>query len=161
MVASSDEPIESEFRAREFGNDDGVHVAATASSESARASDGGVWYGGPGTTLEITASMVSYSGSSVDAVTMQGFCGADGAFDDEAPYEFAPDCGAKKKTTADAMPEFSAEVAGAAVDLAILNHEDDIFPINLDYRRPGITEVQGESQRPGGWLDQCDPRPDG
>ena len=154
MVASSDEPIESGFHAREFGNDDGVHVAATAPSESKRASDGGVWYGGPGTTLEITAMMVSYSGSSVDAVTMQGFCGADAASKDEAPYAFAPDCGGKKKTTADAMPEFDASVAEAAVNLAILNHEDDIFPINLDYAGPTAPVFKvNPNGREGGWIN--------
>ena len=154
-VVGSDEPLESAGHPHEFDNDDGVHVAATAPSESARASDGGVWYGGPGTTtLEITAIMVSYSGSSADAVTMQGFCGADGASKNEAPYEFAPDCAGKKKTTADAMPEFSAAVAGAAVDLAILNHEDDIFPINLDYAGPTAPVFKvNPNSREGGWIN--------
>ena len=140
----------------EFDNPDGVLVATTAPSESARASDGGVWYGGPGTTLEITAITVAYSGSSVDAVTMLGFCGADAASDDEAPYEFAPDCAGKKKTTPDATPQFSAAVAGAAVDLAILNQEDDLFPINLDYAGPTAPVFRvnpGDPARQFGWIN--------
>ena len=154
MVASSDEPIESGFYAREFGNEDGVHVAATAPSESERASDGGIWYGGPGTTLEITAIMVSYSGSSADVVTMQGFCGADAASKDEAPYKFTPDCAGKKKTTADATPEF----AGAAGNLVILNDKDDIFydifPINLDYAGPTAPVFKvNPNSREGGWIN--------
>ena len=152
MVVGSDEPLESGGHPREFGNADGVHVAATPPSESERASDGGVWYGGPGTTLEITAIMVSYSGSSADAVTMLGFCGADAASDDEAPYVFAPDCAGKKKTTADATPEFA--------DLAILNDKDDIFydifPINLDFEGPEIPVFKvNPNGREGGWINEA------
>ena len=149
-VVGSDEPLESAGHPHEFDNEDGVHVAATAPSESARASDGGVWYGGPGTTLEITAIMVSYSGSSVDAVTMQGFCGAAAASRDEAPYEFAPDCAGKKRTAAGATPEF----AGAAGNLPILNDEDDIFPINLDYAGPTAPVFKvNPNGRQNGWIN--------
>ena len=152
MVVGSDEPLESGDHPREFDNADGVHVAATPPSESERASDGGVWYGGPGTTLEITAIMVSYSGSSADVVTMQGFCGAAAASKDEAPYEFTPDCAGKKKTTAAAMPEFA--------DLAIVNDKDDIFhdifPINLDFEGPGIPVFKvNPNGREGGWINEA------
>ena len=151
-VVGSDEPIESGGHPHEFDNEDGVHVAATAPSESARASDGGVWYGGPGTTLEITAIMVSYSGSSADAVTMLRFCGADAASKDEAPYEFTPDCAGKKQTHAAATPEFA--------DLAILNHKDDIFydifPINLDFEGPEIPVFMvNPNGREGGWINEA------
>ena len=43
MVASSDEPIESGFHAREFGNGDGVHVSTSAPSNSDLDSQGTVW----------------------------------------------------------------------------------------------------------------------
>ena len=160
MVVGSDEPIESGFHPREFDNEDGVHVVATPPSESKRASDGGVWYGGPGTMLEITAIMVAYSGSSADAVTMLGFCGADAASKEEAPYEFAPDCAGKKRTTADATPEFNAEVAGGAGDLTILNDKNDIFydifPINLDFEGPEIPVFKvNPNGREGGWINEA------
>ena len=139
MVASSDEPIESLSHPREFGNGDGVHVSTIAPSNSDLDSQGTVWFGGPGTTLKINARPVLYSGGSASAVTLLGFCGANAETVNEAPFDFAPDCEGKGKTTPDASPEFTLTVGEEAIAVGaddIKNKDDDIFPINLDYEGP-------------------------
>ena len=159
MVASSDEPIGSGFHAREFGNGDGVHVSTSAPSNSDLDSQGTVWFGGPGTTLEITAVPVLYSAEgSASAVTLRGFCGANAETVDESPFDFAPDCEGKGKTTPNASPEFTLTVGGEAIAVGaddILNGDDDIFPINLDYQGPGAPIFKpNPNDREGGWVNE-------
>ena len=141
----------------DFSNDDGVHLDATAPSGSALDDDGNVWYGGPGTSLAITALPVLYSGGSASAVTMKAFCGDDAATDDEAPFEFAPDCEKEGETTSEATPEFTLTVGGDGIEVGaddILNGDDDIFPINLDYEGPGAPTFRpNPNDREDGWIN--------
>ena len=140
----------------EFDNTDGVHLDASAPGGSALDSNGSVWYGGPGTTLDITAVPVVYSGGSADAVTMLGFCGADAESVEEAPFVFAPDCEDEGATSEGVTPEFTAAIGGSSANLAILNHEDDIFPINLDYEGPGAPRFRpNRNSRQGGWINEA------
>ena len=61
MIAGTDVPVPSNVITVDFGNKDGVYLDATAPSGSTLDSDGNIWYGGPGTTIEITAIPVLYS----------------------------------------------------------------------------------------------------
>ena len=158
MVAGVDDAITSNSIDVEFDNADGVHVVASAPSGSALASDGNIWYGGPGTTLEIAVVPVLYSGGSADAVTMLGFCGAAGDTDDDgAPFEFAPDCEKKGETSTGVSPSFTITVGGASIGVlpeAILNGDNDIFPINLDYAGPGAPVfMPNPNDRADGWIN--------
>ena len=160
MVASSDEPIGSGFHAREFDNGDGVHLTAVAPDGSALDSDGNVWYGGPGTGIEITAVPVVYSGGSAGSVTLLGgFCAADASSDEEAPFVFTPDCAKAGKTSSDdgVAPRFTLTVGGASIDVGaddILNGDDDIFPIRLDYQGPDAPHFSvNPNDREGGWVN--------
>ena len=141
----------------EFDNSDGVHLVATAPSGSALDDDGNVWYGGPGTSLAITALPVLYSGGSASAVTMKTFCGDDAATDDEAPFEFAPDCEEEGETNEGVTPTFTLTVGGDGIEIGaddILNGDDDIFPINLDYEGPGAPSFRpNPNGREGGWVN--------
>ena len=151
-VVGSDEPLKSAGHRVEFGNGDGVHVSGVhvsdvstnAPSNSGLDSQGTVWFGGPGTTLKITAVPVLYSGGSASAVTLLGFCGANAKTDNEAPFDFAPDCEGKGRTTdrengVGDTPTFTLTVGEETIAVGaddIKNMDDDIFPINLDYTAP-------------------------
>ena len=142
----------------DFDNDDGVHLAASAPSGAALDADGIIWHGGPGTGLEVTAVPVVYSGgSAATALTMLAFCGADAATDDEAPFEFAPDCEDEGKTSEGASPSFTLAVGGESINVGtkdILNGDNDIFPINLDYEGPGQpTFNPNPNGREDGWVN--------
>ena len=150
--------ISSNAIAVDFDNADGVHLAATAPSGSALDGSGNIWYGGPGTGIEISVVPVVYSGgSAASAVTMLGFCDADAETDDEAPFEFAPDCEDEGKTSLDASPTFTLTVGGESIDVGaddILNGDDSIFPINLDYAGPGQPYFKpNPNDREGGWIN--------
>ena len=151
------ETISSNAITVDFDNDDGVHIAATAPGNSALDDDGKVWYGGPGAGLAISVVPVLFSGGSVNAVTMMTFCGDNAATDDEAPFEFAPDCEGEGETNADASPSFTLTVGGEAIAVEaddILNGDDDIFPINLDYEGPGAPTFRpNPNDREGGWIN--------
>ena len=146
----------------EFANGDGVHVYASAPSPGKLDSQGNVWYGGPGTTLEIRAVPVVYSGGSASAVTLKKFCGADAATsreDDADPFEFTPDCEGKGMTSEGVSPTFTLTVGGESIDIGvddILNAKDDIFPINLDYEGPGSPWfMPNPNKREGGWINDA------
>ena len=151
------ETISSNAITVKFDNADGVHLTATAPSNSALDSGGSVWYGGPDTAIEITAVPVLYSGGSVSAVTMLKFCEADAATVEEAPFEFAPECEKAGKTSEGETPEFTLTVGGESISVGkddILNGDDDIFPINLDYEGPGApTFKPNPNGREGGWIN--------
>ena len=163
MVAGSDEPVESGIHDVEFGNGDGVHIDAAVPSNDALDDDGNIWYGGPGTTLKITAVPVLYSGGSASAVTLLGFCGANAETVDATPFEFTPDCEGKGKTTerdengVGDTPTFTLTVGGEAIAVEeddIKNSDDDIFPINLDYEGPGApTFKPNPNDREDGWVN--------
>ena len=151
------ETISSNAITVDFDNNDGVHINATAPGNSALDDDGNVWYGGPGTGLAISVVPVLFSGGSVSAVTMRTFCEDDAATDDEAPYEFAPDCEGEGKTSEGESPSFRFTVGGEAIAVGaddILNGDDDIFPINLDYEGPGAPTFRpNPNDREGGWIN--------
>ena len=94
MVASSDEPIESGFHAREFGNSDGVYVTVSGYTKlPVVGADGGYWYGGPDAGFDLRAVPVVYSERPVPSVTLRkGFCGENKAIPlTEGPYyDFTP-----------------------------------------------------------------------
>ena len=139
----------------EFDNDDGIHVTAVTPENSALDSDGNTWYGGPDTELSVTVLPVLYSGRPLDAVTMMGFCGADAATVDEAPFEFAPDCSG---TTKGGTPMFALTVGGgdaiAVTGADDFLNDDSGFPINLDYQGPAAPRFHpNPNDRQGGWVN--------
>ena len=143
----------------EFDNTDGVHLTAVAPGNSELDSGGNVWYGGPGTTLEITALPVLYSGGSASAVTLLGFCGAGATSDEEAPFVFTPDCAKAGQTSSVAgeSPRFTLTVGGASIAVGeddVLNGDDDIFPIRLDYQGPDAPHFfENPNNREDGWVN--------
>ena len=157
MVASSDEPIESAFHVREFGNGDAVHVTVSGLGEGAMHSGTGQrWYGGPEAALEMTALPVLYSGGAASvSVTLLAFCGADAATEtSETSSTFTPECDATSNTAAtDTDPAGDSPVfviADAEVD--ILN--DDVFPLYLDYEGPDAPHFNANPNgREKGWVN--------
>ena len=158
MVASSDEPIESGFHVREFGNGDAVHVTVSGLGEGAMHSGTGQrWYGGPEAALEMTAVPVLYSGGSAASVsvTLLAFCGADAATEtSETSFTFTPECDETSNTagtdtdSAGDSPVFV--IANAEVD----NLGDDVFPLYLDYEGPGAPVFRANpNKRLEGWIN--------
>ena len=148
-VVGSMEHILSNEQVVEFDNIDGVHVAAELpGNREVNPKSGEIWYGGPGgSTFNITAVPVMYSsGAAVESVAVRDLCKADIATATEAPYVFAVDCKAFSGPT---TPVFVLAVGGQTLDpdqSGILNYEDDIFPVNLDFKGPTAPVFKCESQ---------------
>ena len=161
MVASSDEPIESGFHVREFGNGDGVHVTVSGLGEGTmNSATGQRWYGGPEAALEMTAVPVLYSGGSAASVTLLAFCGADAATEtSETSFTFTPECSATSNTVAPET-ETGDPVGDSPVfviaDAEVVIRNDDVFPLYLDYEGPEApTFAKNPNDRAGGWINKA------
>ncbi len=161
MVASSDEPIESLSHAREFGNDNGVHVTVSGLGEGAmNSTTGRRWYGGPKAALEITALPVLYSGGSAASVTLLTFCGADAATKtSETSVTFTPECSETSNTAATEIDGVVTDPAGDSARFVIADAEvdilnDDVFPLYLDYEGPDAPYFNANPNgREKGWVN--------
>ena len=157
-VVGSMEHILSNEQIVEFDNIDGIHVEAEFPGNSAvNPTTGEIWYGGPGGSIfNITAVPVMYSaGGAVESVGVRDFCGADLATKTEAPFTFALDC--EKQSKENAEPVFVVAVDGRTLpqdQSGIKNDDDDIFPINLDFKGPTAPAFKvNPNSRQGGWIN--------
>ena len=154
MVASSDEPIESGFHDREFGNSDGVYVTVSGYTKlPVVGADGGYWYGGPDAGFDLRAVPVVYSERPVPSVTLRkGFCGENKAIPlTEGPYyDFTPDC----KGFEGPVEAQSFSIGAAQVET--LNADAEFFSIKLDYKAPGAPWFKPDPNgRQQGWINDA------
>ena len=136
----------------EFDNDDGIDVGMSNLGDGAtNPRTGELWYGGPGVEVSFTATPVLYSGDTATSVTLLAICGSDAVVDDEAPYEFEPDC--DDSTGREGVtPKFSVVSGGQSHELGPLNAE--AFPIRLDFKGPDAPHFSpNPNGRQDGWVN--------